>query len=157
MGLKSWRLIAIMLAALTCGISLSYLLQMPARMAWDQGLWTTTTVTTGLYRVIGIIEAVFGLAAMIVTAILACLVHGRARAVFILAILGAVFFFLPVAIWSAFIFPVTHELGRWVSGTVPADWNGWRAQWEIAHAVNTGIEIMGLGTLVASVVAETPD
>ena len=39
MLLKGTRFAAIMLAALTLGMGICHVMQLPARMAWDQYLW----------------------------------------------------------------------------------------------------------------------
>ena len=62
------RFIAIMLAALTLGLGFCHLMQLPARMAWDQYLWVGSTVQGGLYAMFGSVGAIIFIAAVIASA-----------------------------------------------------------------------------------------
>jgi hypothetical protein len=53
MLLKVTRFVALLLAALTLGMSFCHLMQLPARMGWDQYLWVGSTVQSGLYSLFG--------------------------------------------------------------------------------------------------------
>jgi hypothetical protein len=53
MALRIVRFAALMLGALTLGMGLCHLLQLPARMGWDQYLWVGSTVQGGLYSLFG--------------------------------------------------------------------------------------------------------
>ncbi len=79
MFLKVWRFIAVMLAALTLGLGFCHLMQLPARMAWDQYLWVGSTVQGGLYAWFGSVGAMIFITAVIVLALNAYFVkeHGR--------------------------------------------------------------------------------
>ena len=79
MLLTGIRFTAILLAALTLGMGFCHLMQLPARMGWDQYLWVGSTVQGGLYRLFGSIGAVIDVAAVIALALLAYFVreHGR--------------------------------------------------------------------------------
>ncbi|HET9574222.1 MAG TPA: hypothetical protein VFP29_10920 [Methyloceanibacter sp.] len=58
MALRTVRFAALMLGALTLGMGLCHLLQLPARMGWDQYLWVGSTVQGGLYSLFGSAGAV---------------------------------------------------------------------------------------------------
>ena len=58
MRLIGVRFIALLLAALTLGMGLCHLLQLPSRMGWDQYLWVGSTVQGGLYSLFGSVGAV---------------------------------------------------------------------------------------------------
>ena len=64
--LKGLRFVAVMLAALTLAMGICHLMQLPARMGWDQYLWVGSTVQGGLYHLFGSIGAIIGLAEGIV-------------------------------------------------------------------------------------------
>jgi hypothetical protein len=49
MLLKGTRFVAVMLAALTLGLSFGHLMQLPSRLGWDKHLWIGLTVQGGLY------------------------------------------------------------------------------------------------------------
>ena len=79
MSLKVLRFVAVMFAALTLAMGICHLMQLPARMAWDQYLWVGSTVQGGLYGLFGSIGAIIGIVAIIVLFLHAYIVreHGR--------------------------------------------------------------------------------
>ena len=81
MLLTGIRFTALLLAALTLGMGFCHLMQLPARMGWDQYLWVGSTVQGGLYSLFGSIGAVIDVAAVIALALLAYFVreHGRSQ------------------------------------------------------------------------------
>jgi hypothetical protein len=156
MPLKVLRFIAIMLAALTLGMGFCHLMELPARMAWDQYLWVATTVQGGLYRMFGTLGALIDVATVIALFLLAYLVREHGRPGFRLTLIAAVLFALALVLWWVLVYPVNVELAKWVNGPVPADWLQWRTQWEWGHAVNTMLQLIGFAALAASVLAEIP-
>jgi hypothetical protein len=55
-----------------------------------------------------------------------------------------------------FVAPMNAAFAKWLTNGVPADWTQYRDQWEYVHAINAFIKIMGLSSLVLSVLVETP-
>ena len=51
MWLRFIRFIVVMLAALSLSFGLGHLMQLPARMAWDQYLWVGSTVQLSLIHI----------------------------------------------------------------------------------------------------------
>jgi hypothetical protein len=153
--LKVFRFVAVMLAALTLGMSFCHLMQLPARMAWDQYLWVGSTVQGGLYAMFGSIAAAIDVATVIVLGILAYFVREHGRPGFRLALAAAVLFALAFALWWVLVYPVNVELATWVDGPVPADWTVYRSRWEWGHAVISLLELAGFAALIASVLADT--
>jgi hypothetical protein len=155
MVLRVWRFVAIMLAALTLGLGFCHLMQLPARMAWDQYLWVGSTVQGGLYATFGSVGAVIDVATVIALALLAYFVREHGRPGFRLALLAAVLFALALVLWWVLVYPVNVELAKWVNGPVPADWTDYRARWEWGHAIIAVAELVGFAALVAAVLADT--
>ena len=156
MLLKGTRFAAIMLAALTLGLSFCHVMQLPARMAWDQYLWVGSTVQGGLYAMFGTIGAVIDVATVIVLGILAYFVREHGRPGSRLALVAALLFTLALVLWWLLVYPVNVELAKWVNGPVPADWTDYRSRWEWAHALISLLELGGFAALVWSVLADTP-
>jgi hypothetical protein len=156
MFLKIWRFIAVMQAALTLGLGFCHLMQLPARLAWDQYLWVGSTVQGGLYSWFGSVGAMIFVTAVIVLALNAYFVKEHGRPGYCLAVLAALAFALALALWWVLVYPVNVELAQWVNGPVPEDWTGWRAKWEWGHATIAIVEIVGFALLVGSVLADTP-
>jgi len=156
MLLKGTRFAAIMLAALTLGMGICHVMQLPARMAWDQYLWVGSTVQGGLYAMFGTIGAVIDVATVIVLGILAYFVREHGRPGSRLALVAALLFALALVLWWLLVYPVNVELAKWVNGQVPADWTEYRSRWEWGHAVISLLELGGFAALVWSVLADTP-
>ena len=73
MSLRLIRFAVIMLAALSLGVGIGHLMELPARMAWDQDLWVGATAQGGFYALsgpLGVLLQVFTIIALIVLAIL---------------------------------------------------------------------------------------
>ena len=71
--------LVIMLAALSLGVGIGHLMELPARMAWDQDLWVGATVQGGFFALsgpLGVLLQVFTIIGLIVllavTAVIAC-------------------------------------------------------------------------------------
>jgi len=156
MLLKGNRFVAIMLAALTLGLGFCHLMQLPARMGWDQFLWVGSTVQGGLYNLFGSIGAVIFVATVIALGLNACFVREHGRPGFGLALSAAILFALALALWWVLVYPVNVELAKWVNGPVPSDWTAYRARWEWGHAIISFVELAGFAALIGSVLADTP-
>jgi hypothetical protein len=156
MLLKTWRFVTVVLAALTMAMAFAHLMEMPARMSWDQTLWVGSTVTGGLYKMFGSVGAFINVAALVGLSGLVFLVRKRGALTFRLTLAAALLYIAAMAAWWAFIFPVNQELATWLTQPVPADWADWRRQWETTHALNALLEIVGFCALLLSIVVETP-
>ena len=156
MLLKATRFSAVMLAALTLGLGLCHLMQLPSRMGWDQYLWVGSTVQGGAYALFGSVGAISFVATVIVLALNAYFVREHGRPGFRLALAGATLFALALVLWWVLVYPVNVELAKWVDGPVPADWTSYRARWEWGHAAIALVELAGFAALVGAVLADTP-
>jgi hypothetical protein len=145
-AIKLWRFVALMLCALTLGMGLCHVMEMPARMSWDQALWIGATVQGGLYRMFGTVGAAIDLAAIASAGILAYLLRDTAE--FRLAAIGAGLYLLALIGWLAVVLPANFELARWLTTPPPQDWAATRLQWETGHAINTLFQLVGFGALL---------
>jgi hypothetical protein len=145
-SLKLWRFVALMLCALTLGMGICHVMEMPARMSWDQALWVGATVQGGLYRMFGSVGAVSDLAAIASAGILAFL--SRDTPDFRLTAIGAGLYLLALVGWLAVVFPANLELATWLTAHAPDDWASTRLQWETGHAINTAFQLVGFGMLL---------
>jgi hypothetical protein len=155
MWLKVLRFVALMLAAFTLAMGLCHLLQLPARMGWDQYLWVGSTVQGGLYALFGSIGAIIGLVAILVLFILAYFVREHGRPGFTFALAAAILYASAFALWWVLVYPANVELASWVNGPVPADWTEVRSRWECGHAIISLVELAGFAALVWSVLEDT--
>jgi hypothetical protein len=154
MLVRIWRLVTIMLIALSMGTALCHLLEMPAKITYDGALWLTLLQT--LYRpAFGTIGAFFEVGAVVTAVVLAFLVRQR-RLAFGWTLLGA---FCLVAAHAAFwvwVAPVNATMAPLTPETLPADWMRLRDQWEYTHAARAILQIFALGALVFSILVEIP-
>ena len=151
MSLRLIRFAVIMLAALSLGVGIGHLMELPARMAWDQDLWVGATAQGGFYALsgpLGVLLQVFTIIALIVLAILLRR-HSVGGAPFTIA--AAVMFAIGLLVWWIFVYPVNVELAKWVNGPVPDDWADWRGLWEWGQAANGLAQFAGFAALIASV------
>lgn len=154
MSLRSVRFAVIMLAALSLSFGIGHLMELPARMAWDQYLWVGATVQGGLYALSGPLGVLIQVTMIIALIVLAMLLrrHGASGLAFTIA--SAVLFAIGLLVWWIFVYPVNVELAKWVNGPVPDNWMDWRALWEWGQAANGLAQFVGFAALVASVMVK---
>jgi hypothetical protein len=154
MSLGLIRFAVIMLAALSLSFGLGHLMELPARMAWDQYLWVGATVQGGLYALSGPLGVLVQVTTIIALIVLAVLLrrHGAGGLAFTIA--AAVLFAIGLLVWWIFVYPVNVELAKWVNGSVPDSWAAWRALWEWGQAANGLAQFVGFAALVASVLVK---
>lgn len=154
MSLRLIRFAVIMLAALSLGVGIGHLMDLPARMAWDQYLWVGATVQGGVFALsgpLGVLLQVFTIVALIV---LAALLRRHAVSGFPFTVAAAVLFAIGLLVWWIFVYPVNVELAKWVNGPVPDNWADWRALWEWGQAANGLAQFVGFAALIASVLGK---
>ena len=155
--MRMMRFVAVMLAALTLGLSFGHLMQLPSRLGWDQYLWVGSTVQGGLYAMVGSVGAVIFVATVIALALLAYFTREHRRPGFGLTLHAALLFALALVLWWVLVYPVNVELAKWVNGPVPADWTDYRARgWEWGHALIAAVELLGFAALIGAMLADTP-
>ena len=136
MWLRVIRFIVVMLAALSLSFGLGHLMQLPARMAWDQYLWVGSTVQGGLYSLSGPLGALIEVTTLIALIVLALLLRRHEASGLALTVIAAVLFAAGLLFWWILVYPVNVELAKWVNGPVPENWIEWRAIWEWGQAAN---------------------
>jgi hypothetical protein len=151
---KTWRLVTIMFTALSMGTALCHLLEMPAKITYDEALWLTLLQT--LYPpAFGTIGAFFEVGAVVTAVVLAFLVRQH-RPAFGWTLLGALCLVATHAAFWVWVAPVNATMAPLTPETLPADWMGLRDQWEYTHAARAVLQIIALGTLVFSLLVEIP-
>jgi hypothetical protein len=154
MPLFIWRLLTLILVALSMALSFCHLMEMPVRLSWEPALWMATTNFGGLYYLFGRAGAAIDVSAIVAAAVLVFLTRYR-RPSFQLTIAGALLMAAGLAAWFGFVAPMNAIMAGWTAGTVPADFAAVRDQWEYSHATIAAIKIAGLAALLLSVLVET--
>ncbi|MGQ0642102.1 MAG: DUF1772 domain-containing protein [Gemmatimonadaceae bacterium] len=154
MFLKAWRFITIMLTAVLMTMGFTHVWQLPPRLTYEGSLWLDTLTFYVKFGPAGpgpIIEV----AAILSTVVLLFLERGR-RPAFVLTLSALIALALSTAAWWLFVYPVNRELLIWTADTLPQNWTDFRDQWEYTHAARAALMFVALGTLVYSVIRETP-
>lgn len=156
MRLKTWRYAALILSALTMALGFCHLMELPARMNWDADLWVGTTVEGGLYVMFGTLGGAIVTLNLLALLVLAIWVWRHPPTVRWLTAAAALLFTLAFILFWIVVAPVNAEFADWTRATVPEDWKSWRLRWELGHAVNTTLQMIGFAALAWSVLEETP-
>ena len=154
MGLRAWRFITLLLAALALTMESAHVLELPQKMRYDAQMYSA--VNTTLYRYFAIVGGVYQVGS-IVAAVLAFLVHKHWPS-FGWTLAGALCLLLAFGIWLAVVVPVNGEVAealRSAPESVPAVWMQLRHRWEYGHAAGFVVQLVGFCALVLSVLVET--
>jgi hypothetical protein len=154
MSLTSVRFVVVMLAALSLSVAVGHLMQLPARLAWDQYLWVGATVQGGFFSLSGPLGVLLQVVALIAMIVLAALVRSHGAPGFTFTAAAAVFFAVGLLAWWILVYPVNVELAKWINGPVPDDWTSWRARWEWGAGANGLAQLVGFAALVMSVIVK---
>jgi hypothetical protein len=155
MLLRTWRLVTIMLTALSMSAAFAHLLEMPAKLRMDGAAWLSLLQT--LYPpAFGRVGGVAEIGAVVTAIVLVVLVRSRPRALPCTIVAALCLIATHAAFWI-WVAPVNATLLPLTPETLPADWTGLRDQWEYTHAARAVLQIVALGALVWSVLVETPE
>jgi hypothetical protein len=154
MAFRLARFVVIMLAALSLSVGIGHLMQLPARMGWDQYLWVGSTVQGGTYALSGPLGVLLQVATIIALIVLALLLRRHGAAGFAFTAAAAAMFAIGLLIWWVLVYPVNVELAKWVNGPVPDNWAEWRSSWEWGQAANGLAQLFGFAALIASVLVK---
>jgi magnesium-transporting ATPase (P-type) len=153
MFLKTWRLITIILAALTMGSAYCHVLELPAKMGYDGSFYTM--INQSLYWGFGHIGGFIEAATVFLAAPALTFLVRKRRPAFNWTLAGAIFLALAFMVFLGFTEPMNREIFQWTPQSVPTNWMQVRNQWEYSHATRFVLQLTGLGALLISVLVET--
>lgn len=142
-----FRLLAVLLAALSLGMSFAHVLEMPPRLRWAPELWMATTNFGGLYWLFGRVGGVIDVGA-IATAFILTYALRRERRAFRFALSGALLLTAGLGLWAALVAPANAVMAGWVPATLPANFAAVRDRWEGGHATVAIAKLAGFASLV---------
>jgi hypothetical protein len=142
-----------MLTALSMSAAFAHLLEMPAKLTYDGALWLNLLQT--LYPTFGQVSGICEIGAVVAAVVLAAAVRKR-PVTFRWTLLAATCLVATHAIFWIWVAPVNDALVPLSPETLPSDWTRLRDQWEFAHASRAILQIVALGALVISILAELP-
>lgn len=150
--LKIFYFLSITLTALSTGLSFAHLLELPPKVYYfDAQLWIAVT-TGGLYYLFGLIGGPIEVSSVISTFLLVFILWRNQEKSWRFVLTGAICISLALTLWFLLIYPVNAELAKWTTNDFPADWTRWRNRWEYAHAANALVKLVGLSSLIWSLV-----
>lgn len=154
--LRIWRFVTIVLAALALTMTSAHVLELPQKMQYDAHLYSA--VNTTMYRYFATVGGFYSIGSIVAAGVLAFLVR-KYRPAFWWALAGAVLLVLWFVSWLALVAPVNNEVAAALQSapeSVPGLWMRLRERWEYGHATGFVIQLLGLSTLVISVLVDTP-
>ncbi|MEX0807639.1 MAG: hypothetical protein WD044_02820 [Dongiaceae bacterium] len=154
MALMLWRLVTLLLAALSMAVTFCHVMAMPVRLSWEPALWLQTTVLGGLYRFFGSVGPIVDVGAIVASFVLVWLLIGRRSARYF-AIAGTALLALALAVWFMVVAPMNTVMGSWSTEFVPPDFEAVRQRWEWGHAGIAAIKVAGFVALLLSVLIDT--
>lgn len=149
--MKILRFLTIMLTALSLSAAFAHFLEMPAKLQYDGALWLHLLQT--LYPTFGKVSGVCEIGAVIASAVLVVAIRKRPKAL-PWTLLAALCLAVTHAIFWIWVAPVNAALLPLSPDTLPPDWTRLRDQWEFAHASRAILQIIALGALTISILAE---
>ncbi len=156
MFLRSWRFLTVILTALALTMSSAHMLELPAKMGYDAGLYTAVNNT--LYTEFGVVGRIYMSGSIIAVAVLLILVRRR-RGAFRWTLAATAALALGLVSRLVLVAPVNEEITNAVQhapGTVPVLWMALRDRWEYGHATGFILQLVGLSALVVSLLVEIP-
>ena len=153
MALKATRFVSLLLVALTLGMTFCHVMEIPGKLRLEGPDWLT--VQHNLYVAFGVVGAAIEVLAILLTWVLVLQVRGR-RPAFYWTLGAAGCITAGLIVWFMLVAPMNAALSGWTPDTLPADWTGYRNQWEAGHAVHAALFGLGFSALVIALLAETP-
>jgi hypothetical protein len=151
MLLKAARFAALVLASVNFGLAAAHLVEMGPKRRLSGPDWLTVQ---NIYTDFGKVARFTMPSAFLSELLAAVLARRRSSAVLTgAAALGTVG---TVAIWRFLNEPVNREVLAWRPDSLPPDWKQRRDQWEFAHAASAVVHALGLGSLIAATLADSP-
>jgi hypothetical protein len=154
-SVRAWRLLTLLLAALSLTMESAHVLELPQKMQYGAQMYSA--VNTTLYRYFAIVGGVYQIGSILAAALLAFLVRTDKRA-FRWTCAGASCLLLAFGVWLAVVAPVNGQIAEALSAapdSVPDLWLQLRLRWEGGHAMGFVVQLLGLGALIWSVLPET--
>jgi hypothetical protein len=156
MSLKVWRLVTLVLAALSLTMESAHVLELPQKLSYDPQMYAA--VNGSLYRYFAYVGGAYQIGAIIAAFVLALAVKQR-RPAFAWTLTGAMLLLSAFVVWVVTVAPVNAEVATAVrlhADTVPALWAQLRYRWEYGHAAGFVLQLCGYTALLISLLVETP-
>lgn len=144
MGLKVVRFCSLFFMALGLAPGMAHVLELPHKINLSAEEYLTVQQIYRGWALLGFVE----LAALLSTLALTIMTR-KNRGMFVLSLVTLLCITANLILFFTFTFPVNQQTANW---TVLLDnWQALRNQWEYSHAVNAGLYLIALVTLILAV------
>ncbi|QYJ17248.1 hypothetical protein Rxycam_03090 [Rubrobacter xylanophilus DSM 9941] len=154
MLLRTGRFVTLMLSALSAGMAFCHLMEMPARLRYAPALWSRITNAEGTYRLFGPPVGASIEGGALISALALSFFARKRRFALAPTLVGACCLAVAQLAWWLFVFPANSRMADWTPESLPEDFTEVRDRWEYTHAARAVLQIVGLGSLVLSILAE---
>ena len=157
MLVRGWRLVTLLLVALTAGLGFAHVLERPVKLQYDGVAYTTVQKTLythwGWPNVGGLVEV----GAIVAAVGLVFLVRKRKPAVALTLIAAITLLLAFPVMFALFVGPANEAFLAAAVGSTPPNWRTMRESWELGHTIRFYLHLAALGLLTLSVVLETQE
>jgi membrane-bound metal-dependent hydrolase YbcI (DUF457 family) len=151
MTLKIWQFATIMLMAVAMSAAFAHLMEMPAKMTFEQRLYVSLHRT--LYPNFGRIAGIAEVLAVIAVVGLTWRLRNQ-ETMFVPLLVSALLMVAAHVIFWILVQPANSTMASWSLDAIPDNWTQWRNRWEYAHAARAVLEFGAFGALVISLLRE---
>ncbi|MBL8773865.1 MAG: hypothetical protein JNK30_20935 [Phenylobacterium sp.] len=143
----AFRTAALVVCALSLGLSFAHLLEAPPRLwEWPADLWREATVFHGQYALFAAVGGPVEILGVVLAAVVAALaLPGRER--WTSAAASAALYVAALAVWLLVVNAANGAMADWRPGPLPADFRDVQRRWEAGHAVMAFLKLAGFSAL----------
>jgi len=155
MRFRGLRFIVLLLAALTLTMEAGHVLELPQKMRYAPGLYSVVNST--MYRYFALVGGPLTVLTLLSGAGL--VIALRHRPGFRWTLTGVLAYFVAFGVWLLVVEPVNRTVATAFArdpDSLPQLWAALRARWEYGHVAGFALELLGLASLLWSVLAEHP-
>ena len=156
MRFRGLRFIVLLLAALTLTMEAAHVLELPQKMHYAPGLYSAVNST--MYRYFALVGGPLTVLTLLSGAGLVLALRNQPG--FRWTLIGVLAYFVAFGVWLLVVEPVNRTVATAFArdpDSLPHLWTALRARWEYGHLAGFVLELLGLASLLWSVLAEHPD
>ena len=147
MGVKVIHFLSLFFIALALGGSLAHLFELPNKINLSREDYLTVQQIYRGWALLGI--AVVG---AFISALVQAFMVRKQRHVLVWTLVALACIVGTQAVFWIFTYPANQQTHNWTA--LPPNWQELRQQWEYSHAAGAGLNLLALGALIQSILAE---
>jgi len=147
MALNTVRFLALLFTALALVPAMAHLLELPNKINLSREVYLTVQQIYRGWALLGVIVA----GALLANLMLLIMVRAERKA-FVLTLITFLCIVGTQMVFWTFTYPANRATNNWT--TLPENWLALRNQWEYSHAASAVLNLIGLVTLIQSVLVK---